>query len=183
MLGVTVEIVLILAIVYVLPIAHIARSDRTPPKMKWFFIAMVVVLGLFGYFMWWLMTTPGQKKNLDPAQIPAFPVAPKDGTALIYVFRSAFFGALVKYRVYIDDQQNERAAIQGSRYATIAVEPGKHALWVKSYRWLEFPFEAQAGQTLAFCLDAQTDTPLTNTVAGWFDELNARQRIARLQHA
>jgi hypothetical protein len=38
---------------------------------------------------------------------------------------------------------------------------------VKGYRWLEFPFEAHAGDVLHFCLDTKIETALTNTVVGW----------------
>ena len=177
------EVIVIIALVYVLPIVHVIRSDRTPPKMRWFFCVVIAVMGLLGYLMWWMMTTPPQNiSNLDPKTLPAFPVAPNSDTALLYVLRSGFFGALVTYRVFLDDDRiTPIAQIQGSRYATAQISPGKHTLWVKSYRWLEFPFEAQAGQVLAFSLDTQTETPLTNTVGGWLDELNARRRLARLR--
>src|SRR5579862_269840 len=168
-------------LVYVLPIVHVARSPRTPPKMKTFFCLAIALTGLLGYLLWWMMTVPQPVQGLDPAQIPPFPKQPEPGTALVYVLRSSFFGALVNYHVYVDDRDAEVARIRGSRYAILTVSPGKHVLWIRAYRWLEFPFEANAGEVLAFSLDAQTETPLTNTVAGWLDELNARRRLARLR--
>ena len=73
----------------------------------------------------------------------------------------------MKYRVYLDDKTTPVAEIRGTGKASIVVDPGEHTLFVKSYRWLEFPFDAQAGSVLPFSLDARTDTALTNTVVRW----------------
>src|SRR5215469_10734165 len=115
MLGSIVFTIVVLAI-YVLPIVHVARSDRTPPKARTYFIISVVLLGLVGYLIWWLTTMPPKTKKLA--------AEPQEGKAVISLVRGSFFGALVKYNVYVDDKTKPVTAIRGYGNSTIAVDPG-----------------------------------------------------------
>lgn len=160
----TIVLLLVVLVAYVLPIIHVWRSDRTPPKVRVFWIIAVWLFGPGAYAVWLLMTMAPKK---TAALAAGANDVPPDGKAIVRVVRSSFFGALVKYRVFIDDKTTERTAIRGTGCKSVVVDPGTHTLWVKGYRWLEFPFEAQAGQTLAFSLDAKMETALTNTVVGW----------------
>ena len=170
----------IITIIYVLPIVHVIKSNRTTDQMRAFWVICIVITGLLGYLLWWLMTAPQPTAAMrDVSTAPEFPDKPDENAATLYVLRSSFFGALVLYSVYLDDHDKPPVAqIRGRGRAKVTIPPGKHTLWVKGYRWLEFPFEAHAGDMLAFSLNTQAETPLTNTVAGWLDEGVARRLLA-----
>ena len=154
-------ILLPIAALYGAMIFHVARSPRTPSSMTVFWIVAIVLGGVFSYAAWWMMSPK------PPAAESFGKIVPQEGKAVIKLGRSSFFGALVKYKIFLDDKTVLLAEIRGKGSQTVAIEPGKHTLWVYGWRWLEFPFEAHAGDVLAFSLDTKTETPLTNTVAGW----------------
>jgi hypothetical protein len=99
------EILAIVAICYVLPMIHVLRSDRTFPSMRVFWALIISVFGLFGYLIWWMMSTPqAQAERLDAAALPAFPAAADPAKATIYFVRWAFAGMLINNSVYLDDR-------------------------------------------------------------------------------
>ena len=58
---------------WVLPIVHVVRSDRTPPKMRLTWAILVLAGGLLAYLMWWLMTIPPSKARIADAAAGSAP--------------------------------------------------------------------------------------------------------------
>ena len=180
-----IEFILIVGLCYVLPIAHVLRSNRTEPGMRFFWVAICVVFGLFGYFIWWMMTTPKAPKGLDVATLPQYPVR-SEGQATLYVLRWAFYGMANANTLYLDDRNAPPVAtVRGKRWLAIPVAPGHHTLFVKRGSiWTEHPFDASAGESLAFSLNPVAENPLQPPgVEGWLDESSARYFLAKLPRA
>jgi hypothetical protein len=180
-----VELGLIVGFGYVLPIVHVLRSNRTEPGMRVFWCGAIVVFGVVGYFFWWLMTTPKAPKRLDARAMPPYPVR-CDGEATLYIMRWAFYGIARANVLYLDDRNAAPAAIvRGRRWLALRVAPGHHTLIVKRQSvWTEHPFDARAGESLAFSLNPVAEDPLTSPrVEGWLDEATARYFLAKLPRA
>lgn len=160
---------IVLVLCYGLPIVHIATSNRTTGNQRVIWIVMTLCFGLLGYALWFIMnpTEAGQIARATRMMAQANP-APPQGRGMVQFTRGSFFGALVLYSVYLDDHTAPPVAqIRGRGSALVAVAPGRHTVWVKGYRWLEFPFDIAAGQVLSFSLDTKAETLLTNTVVGF----------------
>jgi hypothetical protein len=176
-----VEILGIVAICYVLPMIHVLRSDRTAPNVRAFWAIAILVFGLFGYLIWWMMSTPQARAGqLDSAALPVLPAA-DPAKATIYFVRWAFAGMLINNTVYLDDRNGTPVAqIRGRGCVPVSIAPGKHTLFVKTVKWFEFPFDAEAGQVLAFSLNLRPASPFESTLDGFLDDANARYQIGRL---
>ena len=163
-----------LLLCYGLPIWHIATSNRTEGNQRIVWIVMTICFGLLGYALWFIMnpTHAAQVARATRLMAEANP-APPAGQGMVQFTRGSFFGALVLYSVYLDDYNAPPVAkIRGRGSALVPVTPGHHTVWVKGYRWLEFPFDIADGEVLSFSLDTKAETLLTNTVVG-FVPMNA----------
>jgi hypothetical protein len=168
----TVEVLAILILCYVLPIVHVVRSPRTPPGMRVFYVIAVIALGPVGYALWSLMSGSKTSAQDVTARIEAGGAVAQGGKTALVLTRTAFYGLLVNYKVYVDDRTMPVAQIRGRRTLTLQIDPGPHTLYVKLGRWLEYPFEAKEGDVLVFSLNAEAKDAFTTGVEGWIAAAN-----------
>ena len=80
--------------------------------------------------------------SASSAQDPLF--APKDGVAVVYVFRNSSLGMAVGMNVALDGEKIGRTGAK--RYIRAEVQPGSHTLSCKSETVSEVTFDAEAGK-------------------------------------
>ncbi len=75
------------------------------------------------------------------------PKKPEDGKALVYVVRPSGLGGLVRFNVFVDDQQaaSEVGYTRGSQYIYFSVTPGNHKIYSKAENWADADISVQAG--------------------------------------
>jgi len=161
-----IAIVAFLAIAFVLPIVHVWTSKRTPANMRLWYVLGIVAFGPFCYALWW-MTNQTTPSSAAVAATLAAAAAPDPGKAALVLTRDSFYGILRNYPVFVDDTKAPVAQIRGRSSVTVAVAPGPHTLYVKVGKLLEYPFDARAGETLVFSLNARADNPISTSVVGW----------------
>jgi Protein of unknown function (DUF2846) len=78
------------------------------------------------------------------------PKQPDAGKAMVYVVRPSSMGGLVRFNVFLDDQQpaSEMGYTRASQYIYFNVAPGPHKIQSKAENWSELEVQANAGDVL-----------------------------------
>jgi hypothetical protein len=75
---------------------------------------------------------------------------PEEGKAIVYVVRPTNLGGLVRFNVYVNDQEasSEMGYTRGSQYIYFNLLPGNHKIFSKAENWAEIPVSANAGDII-----------------------------------
>jgi hypothetical protein len=78
------------------------------------------------------------------------PKSPEPGKAMVYVVRPSFAGTLIRFNVFVDDQEasSEMGYTRGKQYIYFNVSPGNHKIYSKAENWAEALVSAKAGDIL-----------------------------------
>jgi hypothetical protein len=78
------------------------------------------------------------------------PKKPEAGKAMVYVVRPAGPGGLIRFNVFVDDQEaaSEMGYTRGSQYIYFHVTPGEHKIYSKAENWAEAQISAKAGEVI-----------------------------------
>jgi len=78
------------------------------------------------------------------------PVKAKAGYALIYVARPSNEATLVKFNVFLDNQNAdaEMGYTEAAQYIYFYVKPGQHRIWSKAENWAELVISAKPGEVI-----------------------------------
>ncbi len=79
--------------------------------------------------------------------LPKAPVADK---GLVYVVRPSNAGMMVRFNVFLDDQEadSEMGYNRGNQYIYFYVTPGQHVISSKAENWAEVTVTAKAGEVI-----------------------------------
>lgn len=75
------------------------------------------------------------------------PKLPDPGKAIVYVVRPSSLGTLIRFNVFVDDQEaaSEMGYTRGSQYIYFQLSPGDHKVFSKAENWAETHVSAKAG--------------------------------------
>lgn len=78
------------------------------------------------------------------------PKLPDSGKAMVYVVRPEGVGGLIRFNVFVDDQEatSEMGYTRGSQYIYFHVTPGEHNIYSKAENWAEAQISAKAGEII-----------------------------------
>jgi hypothetical protein len=78
------------------------------------------------------------------------PKVPEPNKAMIYVVRPASVGALIRFNVFVDDQEakSEMGYTRGSQYIYFSVPVGEHKIYSKAENWAEINVTAKANDII-----------------------------------
>jgi len=78
------------------------------------------------------------------------PRKPAAAEAVVYIVRPASPGGLIRFNVFIDDQEDasEVGFTRGKQYLYFALQPGAHKIFSKAENWAELALTVQAGDTV-----------------------------------
>lgn len=76
------------------------------------------------------------------------PKLPPEGKAMVYVVRPSPLGGLIRFNVFLDDQEavSEMGWTRGSQYVYFNVTPGAHKIMSKAENWAETLIDVKAGE-------------------------------------
>lgn len=84
------------------------------------------------------------------AEVAGFqlPKLPEPGKAIVYVVRPSGLGGLIRFNVFLDDQEanSEMGYTRGSQYIYFSVPPGDHRIYSKAENWAETLLSVKAGE-------------------------------------
>ena len=78
------------------------------------------------------------------------PKPPEDGQAIVYVVRPSSLGGLIRFNVFVDDQEpaSEVGYTRSSQYIYFNLTPGRHKILSKAENWAEAEVDAKAGDII-----------------------------------
>ena len=105
------------------------------------------------------------------------PKMPDPARAMVYVVRPSAAGTLIRFNVFLNDQQDasEMGYTRGSQYIYFLVPPGDHKLYSKAENWAELAITAKAGEvifvqqepSMGFIMARNSMTRLDDTTGRW----------------
>jgi hypothetical protein len=110
------------------------------------------------------------------------PKAPEAGKAMVYVVRPSGAGGLVRFNVFLDDQEanSEMGFTRASQCIYFNVAPGDHKIYSKAENWAETSVSTKAGdivfieQEMSFCVIMARNNLLK------LDEVTGKYRVKTL---
>jgi hypothetical protein len=78
------------------------------------------------------------------------PKLPEPGKAIVYVVRPSGLGGLIRFNVFVDDQEaaSEVGYTRSSQYIYFNLVPGEHKIYSKAENWAEALVKAEAGDII-----------------------------------
>jgi hypothetical protein len=78
------------------------------------------------------------------------PKVPDEGKAIVYVVRPSPLGGLVRFNVFVNDQEaaSEMGYTRSSQYIYFNLPPGDHKIYSKAENWAETLVSAKAGDII-----------------------------------
>lgn len=93
-------------------------------------------------------TLPSPEQMAQETKDFQLPKLPEKGSALVYVARPSSLGGLIKFNVFLDDQQpaSEMGYTRGGQHVYFLVSPGKHTVYSKAENWAELQISPKDGE-------------------------------------
>jgi hypothetical protein len=78
------------------------------------------------------------------------PKLPEPGKAIVYIVRPSSLGGLIRFNVFVDDQEeaSEVGYTRSSQYIYFNLTPGDHKILSKAENWAEAQVTANAGDII-----------------------------------
>lgn len=147
--------------------------------MKYFFaISMVALALLQGCAS--LPAPEAMKAEVENFQLPK---QPEEGKAIVYVVRPSELGGLVRFNVFLDDQQpnSEMGFTRGSQYIYFNVNPGERKIQSKAENWSEWSITAKAGDIFFIQQDAAMGMLMARNTIFKINEIEGKYHVKNLK--
>ena len=110
------------------------------------------------------------------------PKVPDPGKALVYVVRPSGLGGLIRFNVFVDDQEaaSEMGYTRGSQYIYFHVSPGDHKIYSKAENWAEAQIAAKADEVIFIQQDASIGIIMARNSIAKIDELPGKYHVKKL---
>ena len=94
-----------------------------------------------------LPTPDAMRAEVKDFQLPKLP---DQGNAMVYVVRPSGLGGLIRFNVFVDDQEaaSEMGYTRSSQYIYFQVPPGSHRIYSKAENWAEANIDVKPGEIL-----------------------------------
>lgn len=115
--------------------------------MKKLFLGVLVLISTL---LTGCATLPSPEVMKSETQNFNLPRLPDASNAVVYVVRPSSIGGLVRFNVFVDDQeaQSEMGFTRGNQYIYFSVKPGKHRIYSKAENWAESEIDVKAGEII-----------------------------------
>ena len=118
------------------------------------------------------------------AETAAFqlPKLPESGRAIVYVVRPSALGGLVRFNVFLNDQEvnSEMGFTRGSQYIYFSVPPGDHKIYSKAENWAETLVSVKAGDIIFVQQDASMGIVMARNSLMKLEELAGKYHVKTL---
>lgn len=115
------------------------------------------------------------------AEVAGFtlPKAPEPGKAIVYVVRPSALGTLIRFNVFLNDQeaQSEMGYTRGNQYIYFSVPPGNHKVLSKAENWAEQLLNVKAGDVIFIQQDPQMGIIMARNALLQLDEVTGKYHV------
>ncbi len=110
----------------------------------------VLLLGLLITFASGCATLPSPDVMRTEIMNYQLPQLPEEGKALVYVVRPEFAGGIVRFNVFVDDQEaeSEMGYTRNQQYIYFNLMPGSHKIYSKAENWAEVDVDVKPGEII-----------------------------------
>ena len=107
------------------------------------------------------------------------PKLPEPGKAIVYVVRPANVGALIRFNVFLDDQEanSEMGYTRGNQYIYFNVSPGDHKIFSKAENWADTSISVAAGDIIFIRQDASMGFIMAENSLQRIDEVTGKYDV------
>jgi hypothetical protein len=93
---------------------------------------------------------PSPEKMRAAVENYELPQLPQEGKAIVYVVRPSGLGGLIRFNVFVDNQEaaSEMGYTRSSQYIYFNLEPGDHQILSKAENWAETNINVAAGDII-----------------------------------
>jgi hypothetical protein len=112
-------------------------------------------------------------------QLPKLPAA---GEAMVYVVRPSSVGSMVRFNVFVDDQEpsSEMGFTRGNQYIYFTLPPGQHKIYSKAENWAETPVSVKAGDVVFIEQEPSMGVIMARNGLVKLDELPGKYHVKNL---
>lgn len=110
------------------------------------------------------------------------PKLPESGKAIVYVVRPSALGGLVRFNVFLNDQEanSEMGFTRGSQYIYFSVPPGDHKIYSKAENWAETLVSVKPGDIIFIQQDASMGIIMARNSLMKLEELPGKYHVKTL---
>jgi len=111
------------------------------------------------------------------------PKLPEAGKAMVYVVRPSGPGGLIRFNVFVDNQEaaSEMGYTRGSQYIYFQVTPGEHKIYSKAENWAEAQISAQAGEVIFIQQEPSMGIIMARNSITKIEELPGKYHVKKLE--
>lgn len=112
----------------------------------------------------------------------SLPRLPDKDKAIVYVVRPSPLGGLVRFNVFLNDQEanSEMGFTRGTQYIYFNVNPGKHKIYSKAENWAETDIDAKSGDIIFIQQEAAMGIIMARNNIFKIDELQGKYNVKTL---
>lgn len=127
-----------------------------------------------------LPSPEAMKAETASFQLPKLPDA---GKAMVYVVRPSGPGGLIRFNVFVDDQEaaSEMGFTRGSQYIYFHVTPGDHKIYSKAENWAEAQISAKAGEVVFIQQEPSMGVIMARNSITKIEELPGKYHVKKLE--
>ena len=110
------------------------------------------------------------------------PKYPDDGQAIVYIVRPSTVGGLIRFNVFLNDQEanSEMGYTRGSQYIYFQVKPGEHKIQSKAENWSEWTINTKAGDINFIQQDAAMGFIMARNTIFKIDDTEGKYHVKNL---
>jgi hypothetical protein len=126
-----------------------------------------------------LPSTDQMQSETKDFKLPKYPDADK---AIVYVVRPSAIGGLVRFNVFLDDQEadSEMGFTRGNQYIYFSIKPGEHKIQSKAENWSEWIVNAKAGDIIYIQQEAAMGMIMARNTIFKIDDFEGRYHVKTL---
>jgi len=111
------------------------------------------------------------------------PKLPEAGKAIVYVVRPSGMGGLVRFNVFVDDQEaaSEMGFTRSSQYIWFNLAPGSHKIYSKAENWAETLVDVKAGDIIFIEQELGMGVIMARNSLNKLDDTTGKYHVKTLQ--
>lgn len=127
-------------------------------------------------------TLPSPEVMKAETQSYSLPRLPDKDKAIVYVVRPSPLGGLVRFNVFLNDQEanSEMGFTRGTQYIYFNVNTGKHKIYSKAENWAETDIEAKSGDIIFIQQEAAMGIVMARNNIFKINELQGKYNVKTL---
>ncbi len=143
----------------------------------------VLSLGLLVFFAAGCATLPAPDVMKNEIMNYQLPQLPEEGKALVYIVRPEFAGGIVRFNVFLDDQEaeSEMGYTRNQQYIYFNLMPGSHKIYSKAENWAEADVDVKPGEIIFIKQEVKMGIIMARNALSVIEEYEGKYHVKTLK--